>query len=71
MPGERGSTNPGYINRNGQMVLRPTGLPGTDHMQKIYVLRCSKCTSEYGANGSEIFQCKCPACQGGAAGLAY
>lgn len=67
------TTRPGYVNRNRQTVIRPTGLPGNDHMQYIYVLRCGnpECGHEYGANGSDIFQRKCPRCQGGAPGLAF
>ncbi len=63
------TTEPGYTNRNGQVVIRGTDLPGTDHYQYIYVLRCGACGYEYGANGSDIFQRKCPNCQGGAPGL--
>lgn len=62
------TTRPGYINRNGQQVLRATDIPGTDHNQRVYLLVCTKCRTEYGANGSDIFQRKCPACQGGSAG---
>ena len=67
------TTEPGYVNRNGQRVVRATGLPGNDHLQRIYVLRCGQdvCGNEYGANGSDIFQRRCPSCQGGAPGLAY
>ncbi len=65
------TTIPGYENANGQSVVRATGLPGTDHLQTIYVLRCNGCQNEYGANGSDIYQRKCPSCQGGAGGLAY
>jgi hypothetical protein len=65
------TTNVGYRNRNGQVNVRATGLPGTDHSQYVYVLRCEQCLHEYGANGSDIFQRKCPACQGGAPGLSY
>jgi hypothetical protein len=61
----------GYENRNGQTVVAPTGLPGTDHRQSVYVLRCRRCGAEYGCNGSDNFQRKCPRCQGGAPGLAY
>lgn len=64
------STKPGYVNRNRQEVIRKTDLPGTDHGQCVYVLRCGACGSEYGVNGSGIYQSKCPECQGGAAGLA-
>ncbi len=64
------TTVPGFTNPNGQVVLRATGLPGTDHRQKIYVLACRDCSLEYGANGSDIHGRKCPACQKGAPGLA-
>ena len=65
------TTTAGYVNRNRQTVLRPTRLPGNDHLQFVYVLRCGDCGAEYGANGSDIFQRRCPKCQGGAPGLAF
>jgi hypothetical protein len=61
----------GYVNRNGQTVIGATVLPGTDHGQYIYVLRCGSCIHEYGSNGSDNFQRKCPKCQGGRPGLHY
>ena len=68
----RGKTTAiGYVNRNNQEVIRATGLPGTDHDQYIYVLRCRNCRHQYGANGTDLFQRKCPNCQGGRPGLAY
>jgi predicted nuclease with RNAse H fold len=60
----------GYVNRNHQQVFAATGLPGTDHGQSVYALRCSACAYEYGSNGSDNFQRKCPRCQGGAPGPA-
>jgi len=65
------TTKVGYVNRNGQIVVHPTRLPGTDHLQRVYVLRCGKCRHLYGANGSDIFQRKCPQCGGGRPGLPY
>lgn len=65
------STQPGYVNRNGQEVIRATGLPGTDHGQYVYVLRCGTCGHEYGANGSDIWLRRCPNHDRGAVGLAY
>lgn len=65
------TTTPGYVNRNGQIVVRATGLSGTDHGQYVYVLRCDKCETEYGANGSDVFQRRCPKCQAGRPGLAF
>ena len=44
---------------------------GPDHGQSVYVLQCGECRHEYGANGSDIFQRRCPACQGGRPGLVY
>jgi len=66
---ESNTTSPGYTNRNRQRVIRATGLPGTDHGQTVYVLHCEDCATEYGANGSDIFQRLCPSCQGGKPGL--
>jgi hypothetical protein len=63
------TTRPGYTNSNGQTVIEPTGLRGTDHMQYVYALRCGRCNRDYGANGSDIHIRKCPFCQGGAPGL--
>ena len=68
---DRGTTQIGYVNRNRQVTVRATDLPGNDHLQKIYVLQCEHCRHEYGANGSDIFQRKCPNCQDGAPGLSY
>ena len=63
------TTTIGYKNRNDQIVIRRTGLSGTDHGQYIYILKCSNCQNEYGANGSDIWQRKCPKCQNGKPGL--
>jgi hypothetical protein len=65
------TTKPGYVNKNGQEILQATDLPGNDHNQIVYVLRCESCGHRYGANGSDIWQRKCPACGGGAAGLTF
>ena len=56
-----------YINRNDQKNLGCTGKHGTDHMQYFYQMECQKCGYQYLANGSDIFQRKCPRCQGGKA----
>ena len=63
------TTTPGFVNKNGQVVIYNTGLGGTDHLQKIYKLGCSRCGHVYGANGSDIFERKCPACQDGEPGF--
>jgi hypothetical protein len=68
---QKDTTEIGYLNCNGQVVVRATGLPGTDNLQYIYQLACTGCGENYGANGSDIFQRKCPACQSGEPGLPY
>ena len=68
---EAKTTQPGYVNRNGQVVVRNTGLPGNDKNQYIYQLGCSNCGHIYGANGADIHLRLCPAHQGGAMGLDY
>jgi len=68
---EIGTTRPGYVNRNGQVVIRDTGRPGTDHLQRIYQLGCSGWGHIYGASGSDIHDRRCPRCQDGTLGFAY
>ena len=58
----KGTTDPGYRNRNNQTVIRRTDIPGTDHGQRVYVLKCGRCDREYGANGSDIWLRRCPYC---------
>jgi hypothetical protein len=67
----KGTTEVGFENRNRQTVLSKTDLPGNDHNQVVYVLQCGECGHQYGANGSDIFLRRCPAHDGGAAGLPY
>lgn len=66
----------GDINDNDQVLIARTDRSGTDHMQYVWVLVCARrsqsgdlCGHVYGANGSDFHHRKCPACQGGAAGL--
>lgn len=63
------TTEPGFINRNLQEVVTRTDLPGNDHNQVTYILRCQSCDLRYGANGSDIFQRRCPVCGAGRPGL--
>lgn len=65
---DKGTTRIGFVNRNSQVNIRATGLPGSDHGQAIYVLQCQPCGQTYGANGSDIHLRKCPSCQGGRPG---
>jgi hypothetical protein len=65
------TTRRGYVNRNGQVVIRNTGLPGTDYGQTVYQMACSICGHVYGANGSDIHLRRCPQHDRGARGLPY
>lgn len=58
-------TEAGTINRNNQRNNGKTNLPGTDNEQWFYEMECLNCGHKYHANGSDIFQRKCPKCQGG------
>jgi hypothetical protein len=66
-----GTTDIGYRNRSQQIVQRATGVAGNDRNQLIYVMKCEPCGHEYASNGSDIWQRKCPRCQGGKPGPAY
>ena len=67
------TTTIGYVNRNKQKVLGTRGVRGTDHEQYSYKLEClvEGCGYDYGANGTDIFQRKCPRCQGGNPGIDF
>jgi hypothetical protein len=67
------TTQIGYINRNHQKNLGTRGAQGTDHGQLAYKLECQEpgCGLVYGANGTDIFQRKCPKCQDGMPGIEY
>jgi len=71
MPEAGYSTKTGFVNRNEQVVIRNTGLDGTDHGQKVYQMACAHCGQVYGANGSDCHLRKCPNCQSGARGLEF
>ena len=58
----KGTTEIGYTNRNNQTVIRKTNRPGTDHGQTVYEFRCGDCGRSHGANGSDLFQRRCPHC---------
>ncbi len=68
---KRRTTEPGFRNGNNQIVIRRTDERGNDHNQNVYVLCCGSCSHEYGANGSDIWQRRCPSCHQGAKGLLF
>lgn len=65
------ATTPGFVNRNGQEVMRAVDVSGTERLQRerLYELRCRVCARRYGSHGSDNFDRKCPDCQDGAPGL--
>jgi hypothetical protein len=65
----KGTTKVGYVNPHRQVVIRNTGAPGSDHNAKTYQIGCSRCGHVYGANGTDIFERKCPNCGQGKPGL--
>lgn len=62
-----GTTDTGYINKNNQKNIGKTNEPGTDNNQWFYQMECQYCNFIYKANGTDIWQRKCPRCQGGKA----
>jgi len=65
---EMKTTDPGYENRHGQVNEGPTGRDGNHHNQREYQMRCNHCGQQYGANGCDIHERRCPSCMGGAPG---
>ncbi len=63
------TTEPGYRNPNGQVVISATGAPSATHPnQRIYRLHCEHCGHEYGAAGIDIHGRLCPIHQNGVKG---
>ena len=65
------TTRVGYVNDNRQQCLGHRGRDGNDYLQKAYKMKCLCCGYVYGANGSDVFQRKCPECQGGKVGIDF
>lgn len=59
------TTEKGFVNKNNQRNNGKTEKPGTDFGQWFYDMECLDCGHKYYANGSDIWQRKCPCCQGG------
>ena len=59
------TTTAGYVNRNNQRNNGCTYEAGTDNNQMFYFMECLNCGCCYKANGTDIWQRKCPKCQGG------
>ncbi len=67
------TTRIGFVNRNNQKCGGHRGVAGTDHGQFAYRMACLNptCRHIYGTNGTDVFQRKCPKCQGGRDGIAF
>jgi len=67
------TTEIGYVNRNKQRIHGTRGVKGNDHGAYSYKVMCEsgRCGETYGANGTDLFQWKCPKCQGGLPGIGY
>ena len=59
------NTKTGSVNKNNQRNNGNTGIQGSDYLQEIYAMECLDCEHRYGANGSAIWERKCPECQHG------
>ena len=73
LDGTTETTKNGFINRNNQKCCGHRGVAGTDHGQVAYRMECqeSNCGHIYGANGTDVFQRKCPCCQNGMHGIKF
>jgi hypothetical protein len=71
--GTKDSTKIGYVNRNQQKCCGHRHVPGTDHGAISYKMQCLEpgCGKEYGSNGTDVFQRKCPRCQSGKPGIPF
>lgn len=67
----------GKVNRSNQMCFGTREVLGTDCNAKSYRMICLSekngecCEYMYGANGTGVFEKRCPKCQGGKAGIPY
>jgi Zn finger protein HypA/HybF involved in hydrogenase expression len=55
----------GNVNNNNQKFIRRM------NREYVVVLHCIDCNYEYGANGLDFYERKCPKCQGGLVGLPF
>ena len=65
------STEIGYLNPNCQQCCGHCEVKGTDHGQYAYKTECTICGYVYGTNGTDMYERRCPECQGGATGIQY
>ena len=61
--GMKKTTEIGYINKNNQKNLGYAGGSETHYNQNFFEMECLDCGHRYFANGCDVWQRKCPACQ--------
>ncbi len=76
MDGGGRTTQRDFVNHHGQRCCGHRGVEGTDFGQRAYKMHCEnrenpECGHIYGANGSDVFERKCPSCQGGRPGIPF
>ena len=59
------STETNYVNKHNQKNKGKLTERGTDNFQWFYQMMCLNCNLIYKANGSDIWQRRCPNCQNG------
>ena len=60
------------INKNGQLIVEKTNLKSSTHaFAKVWLMKCTKCGHEYGANGCDAHIRRCPNCDRGRAGETF
>lgn len=69
--GDGATVKKGKINKNQQRCCGTLGVPGTDHNAVAYKMECMLCGFVYGANSGDVFERKCPNCQGGKPGIRF
>jgi hypothetical protein len=69
--GEGSTVKKGKLNKNSQRCCGTLDVPGTDKNALAYKMECTLCGFVYGANGGDVFERKCPNCQGGAPGIRF
>lgn len=63
--GDKSSLIQGYENKHNQRNLGYTGHTGNKPEQRAFKMKCLNCEYEYESNGCDVWQHKCPRCQGG------
>jgi hypothetical protein len=69
--GDGSTVKKGRVNKNDQRCRGTLDVPGTDKNAFAYKMECTLCGFVYGTNSGDVFERKCPNCQGGAPGIRF